>query len=101
MSNILKNLNKEQCEAVTTIDGPVLIIAGAGSGKTKALTHRIAYLIEQGISPENILALTFTNKAAGEMKNRVQKLLGEHKNVSVFLGTFHSFAARILRREID
>ncbi|MDP3800211.1 MAG: UvrD-helicase domain-containing protein [bacterium] len=101
MSNILESLNKEQREAVTTINGPVLIIAGAGSGKTKALTHRIAYLIEQGISPENILALTFTNKAAGEMKNRVQKLLGENKNMSVFLGTFHSFAARILRKEID
>ena len=101
MSNILDSLNKEQKEAVTTINGPVLIIAGAGSGKTKALTHRIAYLIEQGISPENILALTFTNKAAGEMKNRVQKLLGENKNMSVFLGTFHSFAAKILRREID
>ncbi|MEK7564709.1 MAG: UvrD-helicase domain-containing protein [Patescibacteria group bacterium] len=100
MSDILKNLNKEQQEAVTTINGPVLIIAGAGSGKTKALTHRIAYLIEQGIAPENILALTFTNKAAGEMKNRVQNLLGADKNMSVFLGTFHSFAARLLRHEI-
>lgn len=105
MSDILKNLNKEQRDAVTTTEGPVLIIAGAGSGKTKALTHRIAYLIEQGINPENILALTFTNKAAGEMKNRVYKLLDPKFHASgfkfqVFLGTFHSFAAKILRQEI-
>ncbi|MDP3764711.1 MAG: UvrD-helicase domain-containing protein [bacterium] len=101
MSNILDSLNKEQREAVTTIDGPILIIAGAGSGKTKALTHKIAYLIEQGISPENILALTFTNKAAGEMKNRINKLLTNNYPLPTFVGTFHSFAARILRREID
>lgn len=105
MSSILKNLNKEQQDAVTTIDGPVLIIAGAGSGKTKALTHRIAYLIESGIKPDNILALTFTNKAAEEMKNRVHKLLSSglttgHWQPTTFLGTFHSFAAKILRREI-
>mgnify|MGYP001605517332 FL=1 len=105
MSDILKNLNKEQQEAVTTVDGPVLIIAGAGSGKTRALTHRIAYLIEQGVKPKNILALTFTNKAAEEMKNRVYKLLypqlqTTNYSLSTFLGTFHSFAAKILRQEI-
>ena len=91
MSDILKNLNKEQ-QAVTTINGPVLIIAGAGSGKTKALTHRIAYLIEQSYSRKYSSFNFFTNKAAGEMKNRVQNLLGADKNMSVFLGTFHSFA---------
>ncbi|MFY9492887.1 MAG: UvrD-helicase domain-containing protein [Minisyncoccia bacterium] len=105
MSDILKNLNKEQQEAVTTAEGPVLIIAGAGSGKTRALTHRIAYLIEQGVNPKNILALTFTNKAAEEMKNRVYKLLNPkllttHYSLPTFLGTFHSFAAKILRQEI-
>ncbi|MBI4118984.1 MAG: UvrD-helicase domain-containing protein [Parcubacteria group bacterium] len=106
MSNILNDLNKEQQEAVQTVDGPVLIIAGAGSGKTKALTHRIAYLVEHGIKPENILALTFTNKAAEEMKNRVHKLLDpklpttNYSLPTTFLGTFHSFAAKILRREI-
>ena len=84
MSNILDSLNKEQQEAATSINGPLLIIAGAGSGKTKALTHRIAYLIEQGIAPENILALTFTNKAAGEMRQRVHNLLDQKLQVSSF-----------------
>ena len=105
MPNVLENLNKEQQEAVQTTDGPVLIIAGAGSGKTKALTHRIAYLMERGIKPENILALTFTNKAAQEMENRVKKLTNSPANRpktadNGFIGTFHSFAAKILRREI-
>ncbi len=105
MSEILKSLNKEQREAVTTTAGPVLIMAGAGSGKTRALTHRVAYLIEQGVNPENILALTFTNKAAGEMKKRVHNLLDQKLQVTgyklqVFLGTFHAFAAKILRHEI-
>lgn len=99
MSEILKNLNKEQQEAVTAIDGPVLIIAGAGSGKTRALTHRLAYLIEQGVKPENILALTFTNKAAGEMRNRIYKLLTTNHSLPTFIGTFHAFGAKILRQE--
>lgn len=109
MPNILDGLNKEQKDAVTAIDGPVLIIAGAGSGKTRALTHRIAYLIEQKISSENILALTFTNKAAEEMRSRIWKLLGleEEKLLNSritrsggFIGTFHAFASKILRNEI-
>lgn len=110
MSNILFELNKEQKDAVTTINGPVLIIAGAGSGKTRALIHRIAYIIENGIPPENILALTFTNKAAMEMKSRIVNLLGKNsknpyesyitKN-SGFIGTFHAFASKILRSEIE
>jgi len=101
--NILSGLNEKQIEAVTTIDGQLLIIAGAGSGKTRVLCHRVAHLIEHGVSPENILAVTFTNKAAGEMKERITNLLKTEsyrpKNVSV--GTFHSLCVRILRQEID
>lgn len=95
---LLKNLNKEQIEAVKTIDGPVLIMAGAGSGKTKVLTTRIAYLIEEGIPSYNILAITFTNKAAAEMRDRVSNLIGD---VSSFIGTFHSLGVRIIRENHD
>ncbi len=105
--NLLKELNPKQKEAVLQIEKPVLIIAGAGSGKTKVLTHRLAYLIEsKKASAHEILAVTFTNKAAGEMKERVQKLLGiplNKKNINVgpLVSTFHSFCVWILRREID
>lgn len=95
---LLKNLNKEQIEAVKTIDGPVLVMAGAGSGKTKVLTTRIAYLIEKGIPSYNILAITFTNKAAAEMRDRVSNLIGD---VSSFIGTFHSLGVRIIRENHD
>ncbi len=101
---IFEQLNNKQIEAVKAIEGPVLILAGAGSGKTRALTHRIAYMISQGIRPENILAVTFTNKAAGEMKHRVEELLKsmDHKMISSpWMGTFHSICVRMLRREVD
>lgn len=98
----LKNLlNKEQYEGATTIEGQVLILAGAGSGKTRVLTHRIAHMVEDlNIAPYNILAITFTNKAAKEMKDRVRMLIGEFAE-NMWISTFHSTCVRILRREID
>jgi DNA helicase II / ATP-dependent DNA helicase PcrA len=95
----LKDLNKAQYEAVVNIDGPSLVIAGAGSGKTRVLTWRIAYLLEKGIKPYKILALTFTNKAAEEMKTRIADLIGKEKVQSLWMGTFHSVFAKILRKE--
>ncbi len=100
-SNILANLNENQKIAVQTIEGPVLIVAGAGSGKTRVLTHRIAYLIENGIPPYSILALTFTNKAAGEMRERLANLVQEDYSSQIWAGTFHSLFARILRYEAN
>ena len=102
MEDILSGLNNEQKEAVITTDGPLLIIAGAGSGKTRVLTHRVAYLIkEKDVSPWSIIAITFTNKAAKEMKERIGKLLGEDVAKDMWVGTFHSMCVRILRREIE
>ena len=99
--SIYDTLNTEQKEAVLYTDGPLLILAGAGSGKTRVLTHRIAYLIEEkGINPWNILAITFTNKAAGEMRERVDNLVG-FGSESIWVSTFHSTGVRILRRYID
>ena len=99
--DILEGLNDEQKEAVLEVEGPCLVIAGAGSGKTKVLTHKIAYLMHNvGVKPWNILAITFTNKAANEMKERVEKLVGEVAK-DMWIGTFHSICVRILRRYID
>ncbi len=101
MENLLENLNNEQAQAVQTTQGPLLILAGAGSGKTKVLTTRIAYMIQKGIKPYNILAVTFTNKAAKEMKERLGKILGENVVKSMWVGTFHGICGRILRENID
>src|SRR3989338_1227022 len=115
MDKIFEGLNDKQVEAVRAIEGPVLVISGPGSGKTRCLTHRIAYLIEQGIKPESILAITFTNKAASEMRERISRILNQElgiensdhnskfliRNSSPLIGTFHSICLRILRREIS
>ena len=99
--SIYDTLNQEQKEAVFHTEGPVLILAGAGSGKTRVLTHRVAYLIEEkGVNPWNILAITFTNKAAGEMRERVDQIVG-FGSESIWVSTFHSTCVRILRRHID
>ncbi len=99
MIDIIKDLNDPQQQAVTTTDGPIMVIAGAGSGKTRVLTYRIAYLLSRGVPPYNILALTFTNKAAREMRERVASLIDPSKAKSLWMGTFHSIFARLLRAE--
>ena len=101
MQDILNGLNTKQYEAVVQTEGPVLVIAGAGSGKTKVLTHKIAYIIqEKKALPWQILAITFTNKAANEMKERIAGLIGEDAK-DLWMGTFHSICVKILRKHID
>ena len=98
MKDYLDHLNVSQRNAVEHISGPLMVIAGAGSGKTRVLTYRIVHLIKNGVDPFNILSLTFTNKAAKEMKERIEKIVGlDAKNI--WMGTFHSVFARILRSE--
>src|SRR6476660_5377773 len=99
MTEYLSGLNDRQREAVLHIDGPLMIVAGAGSGKTKVLTTRVAHLMANGIDSFNILALTFTNKAAKEMKERVEHILGNTEARNLYIGTFHSVFARILHSE--
>ena len=99
MTDIFKDLNESQRKAVECTDGPVMVIAGAGSGKTRVLTYKVAHLLNQGVDAFNILALTFTNKAAREMKERIIQLVNDTDGHNVWMGTFHSIFARILRIE--
>ena len=106
MNNVFEGLNSAQKEAVETLEGPLLILAGAGSGKTKTLTHRIANLINHGVQPNNILAVTFTNKAANEMRERLWSLVSgfdsrPSRSFMPYMGTFHGVAVKILRIEAD
>lgn len=101
MEYYLESLNQEQRKAATHIEGPLMVIAGAGSGKTRVLTHRIAYLLQKGVSPFNILSLTFTNKASKEMQGRIEEIVGESKTINLWMGTFHSIFSKILRFEAE
>ena len=101
MNNLLQNLNPSQLEPTLQTDGPMIVIAGAGSGKTRVLTYKIAYLMSKGVDAFNILALTFTNKAAREMKDRISSMLDDNESKNLWIGTFHSVFAKILRIEAD
>ena len=101
MNNYLESTKSRTKKAVQHIEGPVMVIAGAGSGKTRVLTYRIVHLLENNISPFSILALTFTNKAAKEMRNRIEEIVGSSIASSLWMGTFHSVFSRILRIEAD
>ena len=101
MTNYLDKLNESQREAVLCTEGPVMIVAGAGSGKTRVLTFRIAHLLQKEVDAFNILSLTFTNKAAREMKERITHIVGDSEARNLWMGTFHSVFARILRYEHD
>ena len=101
VSEYIQKLNDAQREAVVNFRCPSLIVAGAGSGKTRVLTCRIAYMLEQGVAPDTILALTFTNKAAAEMRERIGQLLSPQATRRIWMGTFHSLFSRILRAEAD
>ena len=100
-SKILQGLNRAQYDAVVNYESPSLIIAGAGSGKTRVLTSRIAYMLEQGVKPWNILALTFTNKAASQMRERIEQMVEGSASRYIRMGTFHSVFSRILRENAE